>query len=234
MKIPNTFIPEHKSLEQKTEQLLEEAKIIKEQTQDDAKERLLNMLMSYLNTEPLSRPIELYNILGGTLENESYSSMALKTKQKGEYWTKKISASETKVFFKKHVTHRSPKKTEYGLAILKEKNLELFCKKMEKHTKEENNIRGYFLDNYNFLNFVIGGLTAAVAVNYLISQIPPDILDTTKNSIIFLTSLASVASVCIGGQCLDSYLHNRNKKKMIKLCSYYTEDEKEALRMMLE
>lgn len=235
MKLPKMFISE-KNLEGKTEQLLEEAKIIKEQTQDDAKERLLNTLMPYLDKEPLLRPIIFHEMVMEALEKESYSNLILKPKQKADYWAQRISTSETKIFFRKNIQtpYLLPKKTEYGLAVMKKESLEEFCKKMEKHVKERNKAIGSIFDHYNLINFIAGGLTTGLAYIFLTSQIiPKEIIDSPGKVISMIHSVLAVMSFYAGGKCLDSYIHEINKKKMIKLCSYYTEDEKEALRLAL-
>lgn len=229
MKIPDMFIPEHKNLEKKTEQLLEEAKMIKEQD-TSAKERLIDTLISYLDTQGRARHVTFYNMLEASLQNESYHNVMLAQKQKGEYWIKKISNLETKVFFKKPADYSQP---EYGLAVLKKGNLKLFCEKMEKHINEENRIQGFFFDHYNSLNLAIGGLTAASAITYsIISQVPEDV--HTSKYLSRMLAISAVVSFYVGGRFFDSYMHKISKKKMIKLCSYYTEDEKEAIRIMLE
>lgn len=233
MKIPNTFIPE-KNLEQKTEQLLEEAKIVKEED-TSAKEKLIETLVSYLHTSQAGpRPITFYNMLAASLKNDEYldiSSVASANhvNLKLYYWIKKTGNSEIKLLFKKRSNFFSHNKTELGFATMKEENLKEFYKRLERYEKETDK-RPY--TSYDFVNYYIkGGLTALGS--YCLALLGTE-LNTGINIPTMVYSLGGICAYHLGGRLYDFHCHKKNKKKMIGICNHFTENEKEAIRRALE
>lgn len=226
MKIPGMFIPEYKSLEQKTKQLLEEAKTVREDVLNE-KEKFLEELLAQFDRPVESRVTNLYyDIIQKALIGNGYRSRTPSHSLFG-YWIKNVSPSETRVFFKKCDGMDTPK--DFGFASLRPENLEQFYKRFERYEREKRlGRRGTPFARYSALNYALGGFTGALAISFLMGYLKhyPGVLDV-------LSGLMIGASFFAGGYYFDSYCHLRNERKMKGLCSYFTENDKEAVRRAL-
>lgn len=232
MRLPKTFLPEHKSLEQKTEQLLEEAKVIQEDTAYDKKEQAIQKLMNQFDRYQHYRPQELQLIIEEELKKEGYIELT-NNNSEVRYWAKNISALETKLFIRRG--EHSYNLKEYGFTSIRPENLCKFCeifKSYEKEIRQKKRNRKY----YNHGNYIKGGLMASGAYGAYISPLIINALSNPLNSIwTFVILPIQLLFVYQGGGALfDWCAHKIKNKKMLKLCTSFTEDEKLAIRRALE
>ncbi|MDP2908779.1 MAG: hypothetical protein Q8N77_03150 [Nanoarchaeota archaeon] len=229
MKIPGMFIPEYKNLEQKTEQLLEKAKTVQEDVLTKKEKRLEEVLAQF------DRPVEsrvtnlYYDIIQKALISNGYRPRTPGHLQIG-YWVKNVSSSEIKVFLKRCDSSDTPK--DFGFASLRPEKLERFYKRYERYEREKRlGPRGIFggYGGYRAFNYFLCSLVAgSFASLFLISGIKshPSMLE-------ILAGLVVGAGFFAGGYSFDQYCYNRNEKRMKGLCSYFTENDKEAVRRAL-
>lgn len=235
MKIPDMFIPEHKSLEQKTEQLLEKPKLTgQEVSRREEKEIALESILKEFNGPPSVRSNDLRNKIGYALKLEGYSEFQTsKISLLGLYWIKKESSAGqewTNVFFRR--AFGSFDKKEYGFAKVKEINLEEFCTRLERRTIEEQRKNLFY--HYSLSTSVKGGIVGSAALGSLMSIGLFGFGHPVSLYNLSLITAASLVGFLLGSILFDNYAHKRNENKMLKLCSYFTDDEKEAIRMALE
>lgn len=229
MKLPDIFTPEHKSLEEKTEQLLEKAKIVKEVAINQKKESMLQEIKSYLDLPPdQQRPIRLQILLDELLSKEGYTHLTTKSPiPLWEYWTKETDYNQTKLFFRSRETNHLY--DTYGYALLCKENVNEFCNRLEKYKTEEESKRNH--SHYDFSTCMSSGLGSAIAYSGVMAGIE---LCLSKEIHFVIYAAGILLSYWLGGAFFDSYAHKRKKKKLTKLCSYFTENEKEALRLALD
>lgn len=234
MKLPTTFLPEHKSLEQKTEQLLEEAKVIQEDTAYDKKEQAIQKLMNQFDCYQYYKPQELQLIIEEEIKKEGYIELT-NNNSEVRYWAKNISALETKLFIRRGEYGYNLK--EYGFASIRPENLGKFCeifKSYEKEIRHKNhNLRHYSRSNYKKGGLIAAAIYGAFSCPVVISALQPP-YTSTDLLMLGLLPLNLLVLYRAGGKLFDLCAHKIKNKRMRKLCTSFIEDEKLAIRRALE
>jgi hypothetical protein len=208
MKIPKTFLPENKNLEEKLKQLEEGYKAQKQNLSPKIEETELNKVLKNIQEV---RNHELYSQIRPLLEKSDYTLM--KSKKRYEYWIKPADFDEKNLFIR---LKDDPE--HYMFSIVEENKLEKFCKKFEDESKKLP------------LNVVLtsvaiaAGATSSVYFSFCV-----------KNGIPMMPIVGVLGAVVtfVAAIRLMEYfaknIHEKNKKNTEKYCRCLIRNEKEAL-----